>query len=197
MKQVNKYIACLCAVILSTHVYSQEDVKVRQIITLGYFGEKIFRPGLQIGYKSSHELFQGRQSHNAELGGMLGAYIHHRNHVGVRVAPSLGYRYRATNGWDVGLTTDLGFFHRFYNGRVYQVDENGNVKSKSLSGRSALSYGAYCSLGRSFGRVETKKKLDGLFLEIGFFREVGAVAGKGVTHPSLVIGVKKNLSYAK
>lgn len=166
--------------------FAQSARPVQHAISLALLGEKILHPGMRLGYQSS---WGKKGPHRWEMGATFGTYLHLRNHIGTRLTPTLGYRYMSPSGWHAGLTADLGVFHRLYQGRVYAVDDAGQVTQKRLRGQSAFTYGGYVSVGKDY----LKGSPWGICADLGFFREAQTTGGHTLTHPSLAIGIKRYL----
>jgi hypothetical protein len=65
----------------------------------------------------------------------IGFYRYGFNHTGLMFSPTIGTRYTKQSGYYFETQAGLGLLRTFYDGRVYEVDGNGNVKEKKAFGR--------------------------------------------------------------
>lgn len=83
---------------------------------------------------------------------------------------------------------------RFYQGKVFEVDDNGNVKQKYLAGQNAFTYGVYIVLAKNW--YTNKSKNIRLFLEFGGFKETN-YNESSLLHPAVNIGISKYFNLKK
>lgn len=187
-----RYLTVVIFLFLSANLCAQDNYGNKQTLSFGYLGEKVLHFGAQVGYTQGFTLSKKHVKHGLELGGQLFVYTHPKNHIGLRLAPSVGYNYTASKDWNFGLTTDFGFFYRFYNGAIYTVDESGDVKKQPFGWQSNLSYGIYLSSSKDFYK---NQKLEwGICCNVGFFKAINTSTA-GIMHPVLAVGLKKYFSY--
>lgn len=154
--------------------------------SVGYFGESVVRPGIQISVNSSQELNK-KLLDRLNLGLAISGYVHRNNHIGLRLTPQLSFLQLAKGGLAYGVKVDAGFGRRFYQGPVYFFEDNSNVARKYLAGQNSFTYGLYLMVAKNWYPNETKGLQ--LFAEIGSFQEL---YGAGtLLHPVLSLGISK------
>lgn len=177
-----------------TNFTSAQEAKPKGIFywTMSYFGEKVFHPGIQLSL--NHSLYlpkeKEKQKNRFDMGASTSAYIHPKNHVGLRLTPTFSYLHLTKMGFEYGLKADAGYMRRFYQGKVFEVDGNGNVNQKYLAGQNAFTYGAYFILAKKWSSNNSKNAC--IFLELGAFQESN-YNEKTLLHPVLTIGMSKYL----
>lgn len=160
----------------------------------GYFGEKVTHPGIQLSYQSYPNWINFKKN-KFEWGGNMSVYIHNRSHVGLRITPNIGYRILHFKKNYILLKTDVGFFRRYYQGKVYTIDDNGIVSYKKSFATPHFTYGIYTSFRRKL--FYQTNFIGNIYLDMGFFKETKVIDHKGITHPYINFGFIKNLNYVK
>ncbi len=83
---------------------------------------------------------------------------------------------------------------RFYQGKVFTVDNDGEVRQKYLAGQNSFTYGVYLVLAKNWNTSQSGRLR--LFAELGGFRETNYNGG-GLLHPAVSLGVSRYLNVAK
>lgn len=158
--------------------------------TIGYFGEKVFNPGVQFSVNRSLFPFNGGkdEKNRIDVGISLAVYIHAQNHVGLRIAPGVAYVHATPKGFEYGLKADAGFFRRFYQGEVFAVDDKGEVQRKYFTGQNSFSYGLFLVLAKNWTTAQSRQFR--LFVEVGGFQETH-FNGSNISHPTLYFGLSR------
>lgn len=84
----------------------------------------------------------------------LGFYRHPKNHYAVFLLPEIAMRKTKRSGFKSGFFLGLGYLRRFNDGPTFSVDENGNVKKKTLGGE----HRALASFSYEIGKDWSKSK---------------------------------------
>lgn len=156
--------------------------------TLSYFGEKGFHPGLQLSINRSLKTSSDaeKQKNRFDIGFSSSAYYHNKNHIGLLLTPSCSFIRSNKKGFEYGLKSEGGFMRRFYQGDVFEVDNNGFVKQKYLAGQNAFTYGAYIVLAKNWHTKKSKNIR--ISFEIGGFNETN-YNESSLFHPALNVGI--------
>lgn len=162
--------------------------------TISYFGEKVFHPSLQISVNRSLYISKNinNQENRFDFGFAISNYIHPKNHVGLRLTPIVSFIHANKKGLEYGLKSDAGFMRRFYQGKVFEVDDNGNVNQKYFAGQNAFTYGVYIVIARNWNA--SKSKNIRLFAELGAFKETN-YNESSLLHPTLNLGISKYIKH--
>lgn len=160
-------------------------------ISLAYYGEKIFHPGLSISLQWEKQISSDSNSisQTFQFGGAFAGYTHPRNHTGLQLKSQAQYNFTFRKGFELGVLAELGYMRRFYNGEVFEV-ENGNVSQVQLAGQNAIIYGGYLHIGYN-PTLNSDKKMK-YFFQIGGFWEYPFNDG-ALFHPAISIGLSKKL----
>jgi hypothetical protein len=195
---MNKAILFLFAFILFANFSLAQNVKPmsKHFYSICYFGEKIFHPGLQLSVNNSFYLSKDitNQKNRFDVGLSTSGYFHFKNHFGLRVTPNLSLIHCTKKGFEYGLKADAGFMRRFYQGSVFEVNDNGNVERKYLSGQNAFTYGLYVLLAKNW--YISKSKNIRFSVEIGGFQETNYNESV-LLHPAINFGISKYFTLKK
>lgn len=158
--------------------------------TISYFGEKIFHTGFQLSINCSRYLSKDIENpkNRFDFGFATTGYSHPEYQLGLRLTPNVSFIHANKKGFEYGIKTDVGFMRRFYQGKVFEVDDNGNVKQKKLAGQNSLTYGFYIVFAKNW--YISKSKNIRLFMELGGFQETN-YNESSILHPSINIGISK------
>lgn len=131
-------LICLLAALAITTTLSAQQLRV------AYFGETVTHYGVKAGYQ--HSLWQqsipkedglfAQKSLLANLSLIL--YRHPKNHVGLILAPEIGYQHIGKKGGMVEVAVSPSLFRTFLEGKTYEVGANGDLEKLSLAGRWAF-----------------------------------------------------------
>lgn len=172
---------------------AQDSIQIKKYYySVAYFGEKVFHPGLQSKATYSMPLSNKLNSKNRLDAGvsMLG-YFHARNHIGLRLTTTATVFYSSRKGLEYGVGTDIGYMRRTYQGKVFKVDSNGNVRQERFAGQHALTYGLYVEVGKPM-KLRNGKVIR-VFVQPGLFWETNYNDGR-LTHPFVSVGYSKYFS---
>jgi hypothetical protein len=180
-------------IFFSTKAFCQEHSKFHpEYFSIGYFGEKVFHPGLtgNIGYSYfiSKDSLLNRNRLDFGLG--LAVYIHFKNHFGIQFKPQFAYYHIFRSSFELGIKTEIGYIRRIYQGETYEVTNDGEVKKVQLAGQNSLIYGAFVSLGQNFSVMQNRKFR--WFIELGAFWEY-PYNNYILMHPAVSIGIGKRI----
>jgi hypothetical protein len=164
--------------------------------TISYFGEKVFHPGVQISINRSLYLSKNinNQKNRLVIGFSISNYVHLKNHIGLRLTPNVSFLHANNKGFEYGLKSGAGFMRRFYNGKVFEVDDYGNVKQKYLVGQNAFTYEASIVLAKNW--YTRKSKNIRFYLEFGGFKETN-YNESSLLHPVVNIGISQYFNLKK
>lgn len=137
-------VACLwCA----TSVLTAQNVR------LSYFGETITHYGLRGGLE--YELHHAEKTKGASLvqndllfGIHLTVFRHPNNHIGVIVAPELGWRRTGKRGGIMQASISSGLFRSIYEGKTFKTNENGGFQKIPLGGQWGFLPGVSLGFGK-------------------------------------------------
>ena len=160
-------------------------------VSLSYFGEKVFHPGISTALLWHKRISpeQGKAVLNLEYGLSAAVYVHPRNHMGLQLKPQGGYFVTLKKGFEVGALAEMGYMRRFYQGEVFEVND-GNVQQKRLVGQNAFLYGGYIHLGYN-PTLRSARKIK-WFLRVGTFWEYPFNEG-ALMHPAMTLGISKKI----
>ena len=186
--------SCLYAIFLSLVsfiLHGQEQPVKTDYISIAYFGEKVFHPGIQVSVYKYIQLshLEKKTIHNLQYGIATAGYIHDRNHLGFHLKPQIGYHLTFYKGFEIGFLAETGYMRRFYHGEVFEV-KNRTVRKKRLAGQNAFLFGGYLHFAYNPGL--RKKKRMKWFLQIGAFWETPFNEGL-LIHPTVCIGISKKI----
>ena len=173
---------------------AQNNKPSTHIIRLSYLGENITHPGAQLGYVYNVSLNKSANQ-ILELGSVLGGYSHPHNHRAIRLAPTIGYRFYTTGAWSFAFKVESGLFQRYYNGTVYEIDDNGEVSEISTAAKTAFHIGSFLSASKQLSVSE--KSSWGCFLDLGLIDEIKTAENPTILHPVLLFGLSYSIKNAK
>jgi hypothetical protein len=93
------------------------------------------------------------------LSGDLGFYSYKYNNTGINYFQSIGKRHYRDRPWYFEWRASLGLLRTFYDGLVYSVDANGNVKELHGFGRWYALTGFSTGFGYDLERAKVQKPL--------------------------------------
>ncbi len=162
----------------------------KRFITLGYFGEKITHPGLNLSFESEFKFASESKKLVPLWGTAIQTYWHPQNHIGLRIAPCLELQKSVGTYWNLGIRGDAGFYYRFFSGDVYSVDQNGEVSKKQISGSSKFTYGLYINALKDTRFMNNSFSIG---FNIGVFNVVNALDNQHQLHPVLSLDLIKKI----
>ncbi len=131
----------LCILLIS--VAGQASSQQKPALQLGYFGSFITHPGLRSGmeyalYSRDYLRESGNKINHSEviLTPHIGGYYHHQNHTGIFTGFDVGCRHTWHSGlmFEGFLSSD--FFHAFFYGPTYKVNNGGEIEKVRFAGKS-------------------------------------------------------------
>lgn len=160
-------------------------------LSIAYFGEKIFHPGIATSLEWQKRLSREERIsiHSLQYGISAAGYLHPRNHIGLQLKPQAGYFITMKKGFEVGALAEVGYMRRFYQGQVFEV-KNGDVNRNYLAGQDALVYGGY--LHFAYNPTLRKDSKIKWFLQVGAFWEYPFNNG-ALIHPTVTLGISKRI----
>jgi hypothetical protein len=130
-------------------------------IRIAYFGETVTHYGLRGGteynlHRAERNKPDGRAAYNVVYFGVtLTAYRHPHNHVGLILAPELGWRHTGRRGGIVQAALSPGFFRSFYEGKTWKASENAQFERVRLAGQWGFLPGISAGFGHRLGRSQS------------------------------------------
>ena len=186
------YIISLSAI--ATSSFGQDSKPTgKAFYAFSYFGEKAFHPGIQISVNRSLYLSENLRN-RFDIGFAFSSYLHPRNHIGLRLTPNISFIHASKKGFEYGVKADAGYMRRFYQGKVFDVNDNGNVTQKYLAGQNSVTYGVYFIIAKNW--YTSKSKNIRLFAELGGFQETN-YNESSLSHPTINIGISKYFNQKK
>lgn len=140
-----KKILFFCSFLTAVFTCLAQDESAPKIgMVLGYYGETVTHPGINIGveyYPHQSEKYQMILSVNG------GAYVHARNNKAFFIRGQWGQRVCFDNGIFIDQFLGIGYMHQFtHGGELYEVLPNGAVVETPDSGQPffmpSVSFGA-------------------------------------------------------
>ena len=131
-----------------------------QNLRVAYFGETLTHYGVRGGmeYNLRHterDKPKGRIATNDLYFGItLTAYRHPHNHIGLILAPELGWRHTGRRGGIVQAALSPGLFRSFYEGKTWKTGENGQFKRVLLAGQWGFMPGVSVGFGYTLGKPD-------------------------------------------
>jgi hypothetical protein len=101
-------------------------------ITGSYFGETLLHPGIYLGSE-----WPVRK--NLVVGYGLGTYLHCKHHLGLFLSGDFSWRKTFRPGYTICFGLGIGYLHTWpHGGKIYSVDENGNIESVTNWGQPSV-----------------------------------------------------------
>ncbi len=127
-------------------------------LRIAYFGETVTHYGLRSG--AEYTLHRNEKSkpgghvafNDLYFGITLTAYRHPHNHIGLILAPELGWRHTGRRGGIVQAAISPGLFRSFYEGKTWQTGENDQLDRVRLAGQWGFLPGVSVGFGHRLGR---------------------------------------------
>lgn len=130
-----------------------------QNLRLAYFGETLTHYGLRGGME-----YTLRHAEKSKSGGRISAndlyfglkltlYRHPHNHVGLILAPELGWRHIGKRGGIVQAALSPGLFRSFYEGATWRSDGDGRFERVPLAGQWGFLPGVSVGYGHRLGKA--------------------------------------------
>lgn len=125
-----------------------------QELKVAYFGESFTHYGLKGGYSltlrsADRQTKKGRTITNAlAFTPGLAIYRHAHNHVGLIVMPDVSYKRKNEKGRTFETGFSPGIFRSFLEGKVYEVNEAGELEKVALAGRTAFMPTVFIGIGK-------------------------------------------------
>lgn len=130
--------------------YGQADVFPETRLTIGYFGETLAHPGLNLGIE-----FTPLRSERYQmiLAAGVGGYIHKRNNTSCFIRGLWGQRVTFNNGIFIDEFIGLGYLHQFpHGGDLFDVLPNGAVVRTPNSGSPLVMPSVALGTGYDFSK---------------------------------------------
>lgn len=130
-----------------------------QNIRLAYFGETVTHYGMRGGMEYNLRSVENSRSdgrivtNDLYVGLTLTIYRHPHNHVGLIVAPELGWRRTGKRGGILQAAISPGLIRTFYEGTTWQTDGNGGFKRIPLAGQWGFLPGISAGFGHRLGKA--------------------------------------------
>ncbi len=141
-------LAILLLAIIKTN--AQELPLKKKKIFVGYFGETLAHPGINLGIE--HYPYQTDQ-YQMILSANIGGYIHKRNNTSIFLRGQWGQRITFENGVLVDSFLGLGYLHHLsHGGAVYEVLPNGAIVENTANGNSMIMPSVAVGTGYDFSK---------------------------------------------
>ena len=117
------------------------------LTTYDFPGSYGFTIGTSVPFHSiikekAHKDFKNRYSERDEfISAELGGYRHPFAYTAIIASAGIGIRYSKSRKHFNELCFNQGIFRTFYDGKVYELDQDGNIKERKLFGRTYLTTG--------------------------------------------------------
>lgn len=111
-----------------------------QSLRLGYFGETVSHYGLRGAYEKPIATYVSSRHTKRMLYGSLGVagYRHPQNHIGLIVAPEIGYRRIGKRGALFEFALSPAYFRYFLEGNTFEVTPDGDFDRVPFAGGNAF-----------------------------------------------------------
>lgn len=145
-------ILCLASIGFSNSLSAQKNIRI------AYFGETVTHYGLRCGTEYTLRHTEKSKSNGSitsndlYFGLSLTVYRHPHNHIGLILAPELGWRHTGRRGGIVQAALSPGLFRSIYEGKTWQTSENGQLERVRLAGQWGFMPGASVGFGHRLGR---------------------------------------------
>jgi len=168
--------------------FGQEATQNRVAINLGYFGETVLHPGMNLGIEYyPHQT----DRHQMILAGNIGGYVHRRNNTSLFLRTQWGQRLNYKSGLFIDQFIGLGYLHQFvHGGDIYEVKPNGAVVETPNSGQPLVM--PSISLGAGYSLAKNKAHSIKVYLRPELFWKA-PFNGYYLTHFALSTGIIINL----
>lgn len=120
-------------------------------MTVGYYGDVIFIPGVKIGIEKSIRSWVKTKPNKTKyksirMGGDLIYYRNKNHHHGLIIAPSISYKRFRENGKFFQFKLSSGLHKSITDGLTYQVENAETIRSKRFTGQYSY-YGSISLIG--------------------------------------------------
>lgn len=191
-----RFLLVTLALSLTSYSFGQESFLEKKPITVSYFGQMLFHPGIKVGtqydfreWTTQKEKKKGERIKEKSLfvSPQIGFYSHPRNHSGLIISADVGYqRIKLKRGFYSAYSIGLGYFAQFNAGTTYTVEADGTVNQKRFASRSYF----LPTINTEFGQKVTPKI--GWFSKISIGLPVAYNTGVSAL-PFIEFGMKYNL----
>jgi hypothetical protein len=169
-----KRLCCLLmvTVLLKVHLEAQDSMRIvaMPVFIHGNFFYDFprstgFAGGVDLPLQSKLKTIthqNGRQTvkhRDLIVAGDLGFYHYAFNNSGLYFISSIGKRFYKLRPYYFEMRANIGLLRTFYDGRVYTVDDNGNVKEKKNFGRYYAVTGLSFVFGHDFERSKKPRPI--------------------------------------
>jgi hypothetical protein len=161
-----------------------------RLLTIGYFGEKVAHPGVNLGYISTVNWDTTNARWQSYWGVGVQLYWHPQNHIGLRIVPQFDLKYSIAPSWNVGLNLDAGFLHKFFSGEVYSVNSQGGISQKSFVGYSRFTYSGNLTFQKTFKPCDNSISIG---MNVGGFVVVNELDKKDQFQPVISFYLSKRI----
>lgn len=133
-------------------------------LRMAYFGETVTHYGLRGGteyilHRTEKNKPNGRVAFNDVYFGItLSAYRHPHNHIGLILAPELGWRHTGRRGGILQAALSPGLFRSFYEGKTWRAGENSQFERVRFAGQWGFLPSASVGFGHRLGRSSRPAK---------------------------------------
>jgi hypothetical protein len=188
---MHKFIFLVACVLTFQSAASQE-------LKVAYFGESFTHYGLKGGYSINlrsvdKQTKKGRSVSNAlAFTPGLAIYRHAHNHVGLIVMPDVSYRRKNEKGriFEAGISP--GLFRSVLEGKVYEVNEAGELEKLTLAGRTAFMPTVFIGIGKD---LSVKKGIElSWYTRLNVMKQIPYNASS-LTRIAFEIGIVKPLIF--
>lgn len=101
-------------------------------VTGSYFGETLLHPGIYLGTEYPIK-------NNLVTCFGMGTYLHCKHHLGLFLSSDLNWRKTFRFGYTMNFGIGIGYLHTWpHGGKIYVVNDNGDVESKTNWGRPSV-----------------------------------------------------------
>ncbi|MDX2285535.1 MAG: hypothetical protein NW241_15315 [Bacteroidia bacterium] len=130
-----------------------------QTMRLSYFGETLTRYGLRTGLEHTLAAAESRspagrlRTHACIFATTLTLFRHPHNHLGLILAPEIGWRYTGGRGLILQAALTQGLFRSFYEGKTYEPGPGGALRRVPLAGQWGYLPGCSAGFGQDLSRT--------------------------------------------
>jgi hypothetical protein len=174
-----KFFSALSCILLPAFVSftpagAQDRQEIFNTLSVAYFGKSVTRPGIKVGTTYTYYGFKPRLRENGDsvirqlvLLPNIGAYWHFKNHYGLFLNGETGFRVVYPKGFFWQFEAGIGFLRTFLPGKVYEINDHGEVNRIVLAGSNQFMPSAGITFGKDI--ADRTKLLKAFYARIGGF----------------------------
>lgn len=152
MKKIGTIAILLCFIL---NIQAQEFTKnltpknQRFGLLIGYYGNKLTNPGVQIG---AEDYLATTLNYQVVGSFILNVFGKNKQYFSFALTPRIGLRYTSNYGLFLESNVGIGYHYQHFAYDQYELDANGNIVNKGKAGISSMMPNFALAIGYDFSR---------------------------------------------